>query len=254
MADSILTWREGHVGWVSFNRPEKRNALDPASRAQLDRIVAELDADAAVRVIVLTGEGSAFCAGTDLSSAQPDDRHVLARSPRRLAAAIEECGTPVIAAVNGPAAGGGFEFALAADLRVATPSARFLLPEVRIGSLPGSGGTQRIFSALPSAIAWKALLSGLPIGAEDALRFGLVSDLFDEQSFREQVSALAARIAEGAPLSLRAAKTAGRAALGAGQAGFELERSLWSALAETEDRAEGRAAFREKRDPRYHGK
>jgi len=251
MDEAILVRRDDHVAWVTFNRPERRNALDPASRTLLGEVFAELGGDAQIRVAVLTGAGSAFCAGTDLSAAG----QTVPGTTQRLVSPVEDFPKPVIAAVNGPAAGGGFELALAADLRVAHPSARFLLPEVRIGSLPGSGGTQRIFSALPSAVAWKILLSGVPLTAEDALRYGLVSDVFPDEAFLDEVAVLAHRIAEGAPLSLRAAKRAGRAALDGGrEAGYALERSLWAQLAETEDRAEGRAAFREKRAPHFRGR
>jgi enoyl-CoA hydratase/carnithine racemase len=251
MADSILVARDGHVATVTFNRPEQRNALDPEARDRLDVAMGELETDTEIRVVVLTGAGTAFCAGTDLSAGNA--AAVMPARARRLVAAVEEFSKPVIAAVNGGAAGGGFEFALAADLRVASPFAKFLLPEVRIGSLPGSGGTQRIFAALPSAIAWKILLTGAPLDADDALRYGLVSDVFPAETFAADVAALAARIAEGAPLSLRAAKRAGRAAIESAE-GHALERRLWAELAETRDRAEGRAAFRERRPPRFEGR
>jgi E-phenylitaconyl-CoA hydratase len=255
MVDSILTSRDDHVAWVIFNRPEKRNALDADARQLLAEICRELDADPGVRVVVVTGEGSAFCAGTDLTGAPVSEQAHPLLIGQRLVAPVESITKPVVAAVNGAAAGGGFEFALAADMRVSTPSAKFLLPELRIGSLPGSGGTQRIFAALPSAVAWKLLLSGLPLLADDALRYGLVSDVFQPESFRDQVAELAHRVASGAPLSLTAAKKAGRAYLEAGREdAYSLERSLWAELAESEDRAEGRAAFREKREPRFQGK
>jgi enoyl-CoA hydratase/carnithine racemase len=243
----------GHVGWVVLNRPEHRNALDLDARLALIDAFAALDADPEVRVAVITGAGSAFCAGTDLTGAQ-DPTHPLLVAPQRLAQPLDDFSKPLIAAVNGGAAGGGFEFALAADLRVASPHAKFLLPEVRIGSLPGSGGTQRVFHALPSALAWKLLLTGAPMDADTALRYGLVSDVFPEEDFEAHVMSLAERIAEAAPLSLAAAKRAGRAALDAAGPGLELERRLWAELAETRDRAEGRAAFREKRTPRFEGR
>jgi enoyl-CoA hydratase/carnithine racemase len=247
---SILVERDDRVGWVTLNRPDVRNALDQEARDLLDRAFADLDADPAIRVIVLTGAGTAFCAGTDLAGAAATADPA---TSRRLVAAVEECGTPVIAAVNGAAAGGGFELALAAHLRVAGPHAKFLLPELRIGSLPGSGGTQRIFAALPSAIAWKALLTGQPIGADEAMHHGLVSDVFPAETFRQDVAALAARVAEAAPLSLRAAVQAGRAAIDS-EAGHALEGRLWAELAGTEDRAEGRAEFRVKRPPDFRGR
>jgi enoyl-CoA hydratase/carnithine racemase len=243
----------GRVGWVVLNRPEQRNALDLDARLELADAFAALDADPQVRVAVLTGAGTAFCAGTDLTGVQ-DPAHPLLVTPQRLAQPLDDFSKPLIAAVNGGAAGGGFEFALAADLRVATPRAKFLLPEVRIGSLPGSGGTQRIFHALPSAVAWKALFTGEAIDAEAALRYGLVTDVYPEDVFEERVTALAERVAEAAPLSLVAAKRAGRAALDAAGPGLELERRLWAELSETHDRAEGRAAFREKRQPRFEGR
>jgi enoyl-CoA hydratase/carnithine racemase len=249
----VIVSRRGRVGWVVLDRPEQRNALDLDARLALIDAFAELDADPAIRVGVITGAGTAFCAGTDLSGVQ-DPAHPLLVDPQRLAQPLDDFGKPLIAAVNGGAAGGGFEFALAADLRVATPRAKFLLPEVRIGSLPGSGGTQRIFHALPSAIAWKLLLTGSPIDADTALHHGLVSDVFPEDEFEARVTELAERIAEAAPLSLVAAKRAGRAALDATGPGLELERRLWAQLAETQDRAEGRAAFREKRPPRFEGR
>jgi len=252
MSDRILVSRAGHVGRVTFNRPDVRNALDLDARTQLAAAFAGLDADDEIRVVVLTGAGTAFCAGTDLSGI-PHPDHELVRKPQRLVAPLDDFSKPVIAAVNGAAAGGGIEFALAADIRVASPHAKFLLPEVRIGSLPGSGGTQRIFHALPSAVAWKMLLTGQPLNADQALAYGLVTDIFPTETFDDDVAALAARVAEGAPLSLKAAKRAGRAALDTG-AGYELERELWEQLSHTDDRAEGRAAFREKRDPRFTGK
>lgn len=254
--ESVQLARDGHVAWVTLNRPDKRNAIDTDAKAHLASAFANVSDDPNIRVAVLTGAGSAFCSGVDLSSGDAgDDEHVLLRNSAPLAAPIEQCSKPVIAAVNGPAAGGGFELALAAPLRVAAPSAKFLLPEVRIGSLPGSGGTQRLFRSLPSAVAWKVLLGGEPLGADDALRLGLVSDVFDADAFVQEVGDLAASVAHSAPLSLRAATLAGRAATEQGlDHGLALERSLWAFLSTTEDRAEGRAAFREKRDPDYRGR
>jgi enoyl-CoA hydratase/carnithine racemase len=156
--------------------------------------------------------------------------------------------------VNGAAAGGGCELALAADLRVANPFAKFLLPELSIGSLPGSGGTQRLFAALPSAVASDVLFAGRVLTAEDALRFGLVSEVYSVDEFDERVSELAGKVASKAPLSLIAAKKAARHARDGDGSGLELERSLWAELSTTHDREEGRAAFREKRPPRFEGR
>jgi enoyl-CoA hydratase/carnithine racemase len=172
-----------------------------------------------------------------------------------VAAPLERFGKPLIAAVNGPAAGGGFELALAADIRIASTAASFALPEVKIGSLPGSGGTQRLSRAVPPAVANRLVLTGEPLSAVDALRVGLVSDLVDPEDLLPLARSLAERIAANAPLSLRAAKIALRAAQeDALRPGLALERALWEMLSKTDDRAEGRAAFREKRAPRYTGR
>jgi enoyl-CoA hydratase/carnithine racemase len=250
----LLTERAGGVGWLTLNRPAKRNALDLALRGALDAALAELAADDEVRVAVLTGAGTAFCAGADLSDAPPPTRHPMAQPGQPVAQSLADFPKPVIAAVNGPAFGGGLELALACDLRVAASGATFALPEVRIGSLPGSGGTQRLVHAVGPAVAARMVLSGEPLSAEDALRHGLISDLVEPGELVAFTARLAGQISGNAPLSLLAAKrclaAAGEAQLAAG---LELERTLWTLLATTEDRREGRAAFRERRTPRFTG-
>lgn len=250
----VLTRRDGAVCWITLNRPDKRNALNQAARAALDGALAELAADDAVRVVVLTGTGPAFCAGADLSDAKPDDRHPMAIPARPVAQSLSAFGKPLIAAINGTAVGGGLELALACDLRIASRTAKFGLPEIRIGSLPGSGGTQRLMHAVGPALAARMLLTGDPISAEEALRAGLVSDLAEPAGLAGLAGELAQRIAGHAPLSLRAMKQCMLAARDAPlAAGLELERTLWTLLATTSDRQEGRAAFREKRAPRFTG-
>ncbi len=252
----LLVERNGHVLWLTFNRPERRNAIDRAMRIAFGTACAEADSDDEVRVVVLTGAGEAFCAGTDLKEApRADPPHPLADRTEPIAAPIERLTKPVIAAINGPAAGGGLEVALAADLRICSTTAMFALPEVRVGSLPGSGGTQRLIASIAPAVAWKMLLTGDPIDAEEALRVGLVSDVVPREKLPALAQALAERVAANAPLSVRAAKVAGRAATEHPIAsGLALERMLWALLATTEDRTEGRAAFRERRKPDYKGR
>lgn len=252
--NSISYQEERGVGLISIDRPERKNALDMAARIELAAAFDRANASDGVRVVVVTGSGGAFSAGVDLKEVRDDKRHVLTRDEDPLVTPVDSCPKPVIAAIDGPAIGGGFELALAADMRIATPRSYFALTELRIGSLPGSGGTQRLFQAVPSAIAWRMLLTGELVTGARAYEVGLVSDLIEEDEFLERTWELAASIAEGAPLSLRAAKLAGRTALQQGGAGLALERTLWAFLSTTEDRAEGRAAFREKREPRYTGR
>lgn len=250
---AAVEWeREGAVGWIRLNRPDKRNAINQATRRGLAEAFSLLESDEKVGVIVLTGTGSMFCAGVDLKEKTAERGLLDLGEP--VSAPIERCPLPVVAAMNGPAVGGGFELALASDMRVAAKSAWFSLTELRIGSLPGSGGTQRLFDALPSAIAWKMLLTGSRLAADDAERFGLISDVFVDDTFEADVTELVSKLAEAAPLSIRAAKLARAAATGDGNSGLAMERLLWRMLATTEDRAEGRAAFREKRPPRFTGR
>jgi enoyl-CoA hydratase/carnithine racemase len=245
---SVEVTRANAVAWVTLDVPERRNAISNAMRGLLAEAFASLDADDSVRVVVLTGAGPVFCAGVDLKETGPP-------ATERLVAPLESFDKTVVAAVNGPALGGGFELVLACDVRVASTAATFALPEVRIGSLPGSGGTQRLARAVSPAVAAKLVLTGQALDAESALRYGLVSDVVEPQDLVPFVQGLASTIAGNAPLSLRAAKTALRAAEEQPlQAGLDLERTLWVELAETEDRAEGRAAFREGRAPRWSGR
>jgi enoyl-CoA hydratase/carnithine racemase len=242
----------GAVVRVTLNRPEKRNAIDDATRAALTETFAALDRDATVRCVVLTGAGSAFCAGSDLSG-QPAG--VPAADRPRLVAPFEQFAKPIVAAVNGAAVGGGLEIVLLCDVRIAAHTARFGLPEVRVGSLPGSGGTQRLPLAVGPALAAQMLLTGEPISAERALSAGLVSELCAPEVLLDRAMALANTISGNAPLSIVAAKRALRAATDSQiQAGLDLERRVFNELVQTEDRQEGRQAFRERRPPVFKGR
>jgi E-phenylitaconyl-CoA hydratase len=259
MSDSQVLLAEvvDGVAFLTLNRPHKANALDPELRERLGSTVRRLDADPDVRVLVLTGAGKAFCAGVDLTVPGPSDgQHLLAAPPEPVAQAVADCRKPVIAAINGAAYGGGFELALAADLRIASTVARFALTEVRIGSMPGSGGTQRLTRAVPQAVAMKLLLTGEPMGPAEAWRTGLVSDLHRPEDLVDAAWDLARRVAANAPLSLVAIKQAVAEGVdgAALAAGLSIERTLWVVLSDSEDRAEGRAAFREGRPAKFTGR
>jgi E-phenylitaconyl-CoA hydratase len=238
------------VALLTLNRPGKRNAVDDDMRVQLTAAFAALDADASVRVVVLTGAGSAFCAGGDLSASVAFDP----RRPR-IVEPLDRFAKPAIAAINGVAFGGGLELALACDLRIASHNARFALPEVRLGSLPASGGTQRLPAVVGPSLAAQMILTGEPIDAARALAAGLVSELCAPEQLVDTAMTHARTIARNAPLAVIAAKRALRVAAGMHVAeSLDFERALFNELALTEDRSEGRRAFREKRPPVFKGK
>jgi enoyl-CoA hydratase/carnithine racemase len=252
--EELLVHTEGHLARIVLNRPAKRNALTTAMRRALDQSLAALQANEDVRVVILTGSGGSFCAGVDLADQSGTDQHVLSARPQPVAEPLGRFAKPLVAAIDGPAYGGGLELALACDVRVASHRATFALPEARIGSLPGSGGTQRLPRLVPAAVASRMLLTGNPIDADEALRIGLVSDLADEAELLDLATSIAQQIAANAPLSVRAVKQCIGAAYETSlTSGLELERSLWGQLATTNDRQEGRAAFRERRPPRFSG-
>jgi E-phenylitaconyl-CoA hydratase len=252
-SDPVEVRCESGVGWLVLNRPERRNAISLAMREQLREQLERLNDDDAVRVVVLTGAGSAFCAGVDLTERNPRPATAEALQSKPVAAPLRQFDKPILAAINGPAVGGGLELALAADLRIASSNATFALPEVKLGSLAGSGGTQQLIRAMPPAVARKAIFTGEPFDAETALRYGLVSDVLEPQGLLAGAEQIAGQIAANAPLSLRAAKIALATAesLSGGQM---LERALWGLLSLTADREEGRAAFRDRRPPHFSGR
>jgi E-phenylitaconyl-CoA hydratase len=260
VVSNIEITREAGVACLTLNRPDKRNAIDDATRDALTKAFAGFEDDIAVRVVILTGAGTAFCAGVDLTTQGNVAVHssiaasAIVTRPR-LTAALDNFNKPVIAALNGVAVGGGLEMALACDIRIASTGARFGLTEAKIGSLPGSGGTQRLVSTVGRSVAAQMLFTGELITAEQALAVGLVSELHAPEALMGRAFALAKIIAENAPLSLFAIKKALRSATDMPLAvGLELERSLYGALAMTQDREEGRKAFREKRKPNFQGK
>jgi enoyl-CoA hydratase/carnithine racemase len=248
---AVILEKHRAVGWLTLNRPEQRNAINQDMRDGLAAGLAELDEDSAILVVVLTGEGSAFCAGVDLTESVSGDPAT--RPP--VAAPLWEFRKPIVAALNGAAVGGGLEIALSCDIRLAAETARFGLTEVKIGSLAGSGGTQLLPRVVGASHAAHMLFTGELIEADQALRIGLISECVPRDELSGRARSLAERIAQHAPLSLLAAKRTLRAAFELPFAqGQALERELWAQLAATEDRAEGRAAFREKRPPRFTGK
>jgi enoyl-CoA hydratase len=246
-----------HVALVTLDRPAQLNALSFSLLRQLAAALEALDADPACRCIVLTGAGDrAFAAGADI--------HELAgQTPASLAAgddfaAWERVGrirTPIIAAVRGHALGGGCELAMACDMIVAGDDAQFGQPEIKIGVMPGAGGTQRLTRALGKAKAMELILTGRPITAREADALGLVTSVVPAEATVDAALELAARVAAMPPLAVRAAKEAVQQAFELSlAAGLELERRNFFMLFASEDQREGMAAFAEKRPPKWTGR
>lgn len=251
--------RDG-VGWIILNRPEAMNAVNDALREGLPQALAAMEADPAVRVIVLAGNGDrAFCVGADIRESRAPETAVEAHA--RLAAmrwitGFADAEKPVIAAVHGFCLGGGLELALAADIRIASADARFGLPETALGLIPGGGGTQRLARLVGVGRALDLILTGDRADAAEALRLGLVTRVVaDAADLRRDTQALAARIAARPPRATAFAKAAVKGALDMPlEAGLAQERSLFTLLLGTEDRAEAARAFAEKRAPEFKGR
>lgn len=240
---------------LQLNRPQARNALNQALRQQLAEQFQALASDSTVRCIVLTGGEQAFAAGADLKDlAGCSAIDILLRHTERLWQAIAACPQPVIAAVNGPAWGGGCELAMHADLIVAGASASFCQPEVKVGVMPGAGGTQRLHRAVGKFKAMKLLLTGLPVSASEADAMGLVSEVVADDQVQTRALALAGLIAARPPLAVTQIKEVLLAGADAALAtGLMLERKAFQLLFASQDQKEGMQAFLDKREPQFRG-
>jgi enoyl-CoA hydratase len=246
-----------HVALLTLDRPAQLNALNDALLQRLASALEQLDADPACRCVVITGAGErAFAAGADI-------KELIDQSPESLAGGgtfdvwerIRRFRKPLIAAVRGYALGGGCELAMTCDMIVAGDDAQFGQPEIKIGVIPGAGGTQRLTRAIGKAKAMELILTGRSIDAREADALGLLTSVVPAEATVAAALALAARIAAMPPLAVIAAKEAVRGAFEGGlTAGLESERRLFFGLFGSEDQREGMAAFIEKRTPRWTGR
>jgi enoyl-CoA hydratase/carnithine racemase len=256
LADLVESSRDGHVALLRLNRPEARNALSTEAMEALAAELERLDPDPAVRCVVIAGSDEVFAAGADIKamaerSFEEALRHPAASFWRRLAAIK----TPTIAAVSGYALGGGCELALACDMIVAAETAVFGQPEIRLGIIPGGGGTQRLARVVGKQRAMEYVLTGKRFDAKTAHELGLVNEVVEEGNWLEAAMGLARTVAERPPIAARLAKQAVLAAEETAlSAGLETERRLYELAMATEDRGEGMRAFLEKRDPEFEGK
>ncbi|WP_201576391.1 enoyl-CoA hydratase [Psychrobacter okhotskensis] len=243
------------VSLITLNRPKVRNALNTELREKMAEIFIKLNDDPKTKAIVLTGGDKVFAAGADINdflTAKTVD--VYLRHSERYWDAITNCRKPIIAAVNGYALGGGCELAMHADIIVAGKSAKFGQPEIKIGLMPGAGGTQRLFRVIGKHKAMKLILTGDMISADAADQMGLVSEVVEDEATINRAIKIAEQLAGYSPIALTQIKEV--ANLGVDmplQAALALERKAFQILFDTEDQKEGAKAFLEKRDANYKG-
>lgn len=252
----ILTETRGRVALVTLNRPQALNALNRVLLLELGQALSALDADPAVGAIVITGNERAFAAGADIKEmAAMSADEMEADSVSDLFARLEQVSKPVIAAVAGFALGGGCELALLCDIILAAENARFGLPEVTIGVIPGGGGTQRLTRAVGKSLAMEMILNNRQLNAAEAEKVGLASRVVPVERILDEALSLARELAERSPLTLRIAKQAVRAAFeGPLSEGLDEERRLFHQAFASQDRDEGMSAFIEKRKPEWKGR
>jgi enoyl-CoA hydratase len=253
---TLLLETEGRVATVTVNRPDKLNALNAETKTELHALMGKLESDPAVGCIILTGAGEkAFVAGTDIAELTALDRvsgEVFARGGQEIFDAIEDMRTPVIAAVNGYALGGGCELALACHLRLASDTAKFGQPEVRLGIIPGYGGTQRLARLVGRGHATELIVTGTQIDAAEAKRIGLVNRVYPAAELLPRTRELARLIAEQPARAVGLALAAIDASDAASPAeGMRQEARLFGECCATEDFCEGTRAFLEKRKPGF---
>ena len=256
MSEVLVEKPEDGVALVRLNRPEALNALNMRVRTLLAENFRALTDAADVRCIVITGNEKAFAAGADLKEmAELGAVDQMLRNAQRYWQPIKDCPKPIIAAVNGYALGGGCELALHADIIVAGENAEFGQPEIRVGIIPGAGGTQRLTRAIGKYQAMKMVLTGESVKGPDALRMGMVSEVVPDAQVLPRAIEMARRIARMPPLAVMQIKDVLIAGMDSSlEAALLLERKAFQLLFATEDQKEGMRAFIEKRRPTFKGR
>src|SRR6476620_5744431 len=256
---NVLYEKKGGIAYVTINRPKVLNALNTPTWTDLRTAFEDARDDTAVRGVILTGAGDkAFIAGADISELA----HVAAfeaeqssRFGQEVLDLIENLGKPVVAAINGFALGGGCETAMACTIRIAVDTAQFGQPEVKLGLVPGGGGTQRMPRLIGMGRALQLILSGEMINAQEAYRIGLVNEIVPAAGLVTRAEAILKKIASNAPIAVKFALEAANKGMDTSQGeGLLLEASYFGLCAATEDKKEGTAAFLEKRPPQFRGR
>jgi enoyl-CoA hydratase len=257
--ETVLYQKKGAIAYVTMNRPKVLNALSKRAITDLKAAFEEARDDSAIRGVIFTGAGDkAFIAGADINEVAADTPVEAQEKTKRGQAVmdlIENLGKPVIAAVNGFALGGGCESALACTIRLASENARFGLPEVKLGIMPGYGGTQRLPRLVGKGVALHLILTGEMISAQEAHRIGLVNEVVPNAELIGRAEAILNQIGANAPLSVKFALQAVNNGLETSLSeGLFLEASLVAICTSTEDKKEGTSAFFEKRSPKFQGR
>lgn len=259
--DTILIEKQHAVGQITFNRPEKFNAYNFDLSMRLKDAVTDMINDDSIKVILITGSGKAFMAGADISMI---NNWIKMGDPRKIQASsdemfnptmLEECPKPVIGVINGLAFGMGCEIALACDFRIASRKAKFALPEIKLGLVPGGGGSQRLLRLVGATRALEMISTGEPISAQTALEMGILNQVADPDDLWTTVESFTNSLTEKSPGALHACKKliyqGGNLS---SYKGLTYEKEIFSNLLLTEDALEGTQAFLEKRAPHFKGK
>jgi enoyl-CoA hydratase len=257
--ENILLEKKDSIAYVTVHRPEKRNALNMATMEELRGAFHDIKNDSSIRVVIFTGAGEkAFIAGADIGELAKHDAvsgKEYTHKGQSVLNLIENLGKPVIACINGVALGGGCEIALACTMRLASNTAKLGQPEVKLGIIPGYGGTQRLPRLVGKGIAMQLVLTGEPITADEALRIGLVNEVTAPDELIPRAEVIAQKIIANAPLAVQYAMEAVNKGMEMTlQEGLYLEAVLFGVACATEDKKEGTTAFLEKRAAQFKGK
>jgi len=256
---NLLTKKSDGIGWITINRPDKLNAMNVETIGELKAAFAEFETDADVRAVILTGSGEkAFVAGADISEFvhlnAEMGRH-FSREGQALTRSIENFPKPVVAAINGFALGGGTEIALACHIRLASETAKLGQPEVKLGIIPGYGGTQRLARLVGKGKAMEMILTGRMVEAREAAEIGLVNRVLPPADLLAAAEALAKEVIKNGPLAVAySIEAINRGLDGTLDEGLELEAEIFGRTCATEDFKEGANAFLEKRKPDFRGR
>jgi enoyl-CoA hydratase/carnithine racemase len=253
---NVLYEKRNGIAYVTLNRPKVLNALNTPTWTDLKTAFEDAKADPAIHGVILTGAGDkAFIAGADIGELGAYEAEESSRFGQGVLDQIENLGKPVIAAVNGFALGGGCETAMACTIRIAAEHAKFGQPEVKLGLLPGGGGTQRLPRLVGKGRALQLILTGETISAQEAYRIGLVNEVVPSANLIARAETILKQIAANAPIAVKFSLESANKGMNGSQAeGLALEASYFGICAATEDKKEGTSAFLEKRAPQFQGR